>query len=646
MTSSSSDGFGGDYSFLLQSIEEKISENMKGGEASGLFGSPMPEYSSAVKRRRESGAPTPSMDYNFGSAKKLRSMMEMDEVVLENEQLKDQLQRLKSESQIAREEQIRQIKFLDERCTSFKKESAERLEKYYEEKKKWQSKQRETELLLKKAMEKASTPAPPAPTGASSNANNDLIAQKLRTLEKDLMAKVSEAKSAMQDKLTLEAQLYEANLELKELRAAQGAGSMNGEAMNEARTLRKQFSELETVYKRMAREHEVMKLKMKNQGLLEEEVSTFRAKLRIAEETVSALKHIQAEHQQLQGEKVLWSQLFQEILQEAREGDHPALLAGEDGSLLDVLSASSSSNSGASSTPSVAPAQVLRVLSAYQRQCAVLLQGQGQLQQAQAEVRRQLREAIKTQRAAEDESVRLSDELEKMEGQLRSATHHSRLYTNEISTLRAMLATYDSEFSIGKPDTTKMFALKDQLISELRSQLDASRSETSMSGTKARLLEARVEELVGAVAAGQEEARKLQDEVAAATSAASRAKEELEEQMQITSRSASEQDAEQLAVLKTQAEEAQEQLAYFQYATGLDYLPDRTRVGRCHNDSFTFACSYPFIVLFSSGAPHAAESFIPCSLGQFGALCGSFERTASRDLAPSATPTAAAPAVR
>ncbi len=506
-------------------------------------------------------------------------MMEMDEVVLENEQLKDQLQRLKTESQIAREEQIRQIKFLDERCTSFKKESAERLEKYYEEKKKWQSKQRETELLLKKAVEKAATPALPVPTGASSSANNDLIEQKLRTLEKDLMSKVSEAKSAMQDKLTLETQLYEANLELKELRAAQGAGSMNGEAMNEARTLRKQFSELETVYKRMAREHEVMKLKMKNQGLLEEEVSTFRAKLRIAEETVSALKHIQAEHQQLQGEKVLWSQLFQEILQEAREADHPALLAGEDGSLLDVLSASSTgSSSGTSSAPSVAPAQVLRVLSAYQRQCAVLLQGQGQLQQAQAEVRRQLREAIKTQRAAEDESIRLSDELEKMEGQLRSATQHSRLYTNEISTLRAMLATYDSEFSIGKPDTTKMFALKDQLISELRSQLDASRSEASMSGTKARLLEARVEELEGSVAAGQDEKRKLQDAVTTATSAADKAQQELAEQMQLASSSASEQDAEQLAAVKTQAVEAQEQLAYFQYVTGLDYLPDRTRV--------------------------------------------------------------------
>jgi len=317
---------------------------------------------------------------------------------------------------------------------------------------------------------------------------------------------------------------------------------------------------------------------MKNQGLLEEEVSTFRAKLRIAEETVSALKHIQAEHQQLQGEKVLWSQLFQEILQEAREADHPALLTGEDGSLLDVLSASSTSSSSTSSAPSVAPAQVLRVLSAYQRQCAVLLQGQGQLQQAQAEVRRQLREAIKTQRAAEDESIRLSDALEKMESQLRSATQHSRLYTNEISTLRAMLATYDSEFSIGKPDTTKMFALKDQLISELRSQLDASRSETSMSGTKARLLEARVEELEGAVAAGQDENRRLQDAVTTATSAADKAQQELAEQMQLTSSSASEQDAEQLAAVKIQAVEAQEQLAYFQYVTGLDYLPDRTRV--------------------------------------------------------------------
>ena len=183
MSSSTSDGWGGDYSLLLQSIEGRISENINGDTSTN--GSPSADYSSAVKRRRESGGATPGADYLLNSAKKLRSAMELDEVLLENEQLKDQLQRLKSDHQIAREEQIRQIKFLDERCSSFKKESADRLEKYYEEKKKWQTKQRETESLLKKATEKASsgTSALPSSSVASTNGHNDQVTQKLRELE-------------------------------------------------------------------------------------------------------------------------------------------------------------------------------------------------------------------------------------------------------------------------------------------------------------------------------------------------------------------------------------------------------------------------------------------------------------------------------
>jgi len=560
----SSDGWGGDYSFLLQSIEGKISENMSKKSPEPNATPVTSAREDSTTKRRWSDFQSPGGDLTITSSKKLKSLLEMDELVLENEQLRDNLARLKSEQQIAREEHIRQIKFLDERCTSLKKESTERLEKYYEEKKKWQSKHRELEIQLKKVS--ASAPAFPAASTMSTpstkiNNGNDEIAQRLRALEVDLHAKVRESLENLKGRQEAESKLFEMETELRTFRSSFGSGTMADEAMEEARTLRKQFSDLESVHKRTVREHESMKTKLKNQSLLEEEVSALKARLRLVDEKLSAFKQGQIEHQQLQEEKSIWGQLFQDIV---AHPEHSAML--DDPSLTKAPT-------------TVSPTSVLQLLSAYQSRCALLLQGQGQLQQSLSELRRQARDSKALQLNSEAALQDVQTRLETTEHQLRTAQQQGRLYDGEVKSLRSLLETYDLEFQIGKPDAVKVMALKDQLIQELRSELDSARGSAMSFATQLKTAEAEAAEKRGALVAAQVEISSLRTALAAANSADPVAAPTSADEAptRAVRQSDASSDIETLT-LRAQLDAARYDALYLQHTTGLDFYPDRTRV--------------------------------------------------------------------
>ena len=555
MTSAGSDGWGGDYSFLLQSIEGRISDNIVN---KSIDVSPLSSGIETAKRRRSLEFNSPSSDNHlFSSAKKLRSLAELDELQIQNEQLRDSLERLKNDNQIARDEHIRQIKFLDERCSSLKKESTERLEKYYEEKKKWQSKHRELEQQLKRAQEKGTENNITQTSSATSSAhlhgqNNDIILQKLRSLELDLSAKVAESRENMKHRLEAESQLLEVQVELRQLKGMVGVGSQSDEAVSEARVLRKQLSELESVHKRTAREHESMKLKLKNQTLLEEELSAMKAKLRLTEEKLGAFKLVQEEHQQLKEEKVLWSQLFQDVLTEA---ERTALLEEVAGDSAQAIR----------SATAVSPTQVLQLLSVYQSKCGLLLQGQGQLQHSLSELRRQLRESQSLQQAGEQQKAETQARLENLEYQLRTAQQQGRLYDGEVRSLRSLLETYDLEFRIGKPEASQILALKDKLAVDLREQLDTARETALASAAQVHALEKERDDAKALVSSLQSALETAQLSLHTSNIASAN-----------LSSHALQEDA--VEELRSKTEEALNDLLCFQHATGLDFLPQRTRV--------------------------------------------------------------------
>jgi predicted nucleic acid-binding Zn-ribbon protein len=227
----------------------------------------------------------------------------------------------------------------------------------------------------------------------------------------------------------------------------------------------------------------------------------------------------------------------------------------------------------------------MHLLSAYQSRCAVLLQGQGQLQQSLSELRRQAREAQMLHLDSDAALQSTQARLETVEQQLRTALQQGRLYDGEIRSLRSLLETYDLEFRIGKPDADKMMSLKDRLIAELRAELDAARQSASALATHVKNLEAAVDGGRTVVTALQGELQQVRDELSQAQTQAASLSSSAGRDSPVTASAFSaedhpgQQDLEhEVTALRTQVETAQHDLQYLQYVTGLDYFPDRTRV--------------------------------------------------------------------
>jgi hypothetical protein len=148
------------------------------------------------------------------STKLLRVEAELDELRLENEQVRDELAAVRDELERLREKSARQLSFLESENTQLKRAAAEKIERYYEEKKKWQARIRalETASSTSSTSGTATTTTTTTTTttsataaamviGAASNHNNSIGAaddkwrRKLEELEKSVAANAAEAKS-------------------------------------------------------------------------------------------------------------------------------------------------------------------------------------------------------------------------------------------------------------------------------------------------------------------------------------------------------------------------------------------------------------------------------------------------------------------
>lgn len=214
--------WGGDYSFLIQSIESHISENIPNQALSPNTNNIInydDNTTTNYKKRKSIDTPSSITSLNINkysneSASKFRSSIQIDEILLENEQLQDQLKHIKSEFNINKQELIRQIRFLEEQNQINKKESSERLEKYYDEKKKWTIKQRDYELQIKKLTptnNNVSTTTDKLLTASKSiniTSDSNIITQKLKYLENELIKQGNDMKHNINEKIELENKYY------------------------------------------------------------------------------------------------------------------------------------------------------------------------------------------------------------------------------------------------------------------------------------------------------------------------------------------------------------------------------------------------------------------------------------------------------
>jgi len=634
------------YSFLLQDIENHINDNLtdkrfSSNSGSGyttskktnrtgddkFFESPVNEnfnndiinnYSDNVNNKKRKSinennviaSITTIMNTSYSSGSKLRSLLKTDELIIENEQLHDELTHTKSESIIMKQEFIRQIRFLEEQNKILKKESSDRLEKYYEEKKGWQVKYREMEMNMKKLSAGQSNTLIVASSSSSSsstlsikrndNINNNnnnnitttshdniIINEQLKLLEKELRKTTVEAKSNLNAKIELESKLYQTEQELKILQSSNRILTMKNDIINDNKELRQQYSELECNYKRILKDHEIMKTKLTNQILLEEDISSLKGKLRIADETVERNKNIYTDYKQLYDEKILWIDVCRSIVEQSNAVEYDALLQEEDSKeVVDIihqlnLSLKSNNESGESTTsssdikslPIISPSSVMHLLSIYQHKCLYLLQGQGKLQNTLIELRNQIKQYKIDITNNHHDIKQLQEKMNKSDSIVSSYKHQNQLYQNEINNLRALLETYDIEFNIGKPEKDRILMIKDDMINALRKDLDYNRNEAMTYADRLHVVEATIEEYQHTITKLNEKVTAADEKVVMLTRDNNNGNNDNDDGNNNNERKGDHQQ------LNEVIDEMRDDMMYIQAFTGLDFIPQKTKVG-------------------------------------------------------------------
>lgn len=528
-----------DYSFLMHNIEGKMSSaatsnSNKGASSSsnnsGLSASATPSASAKLNtltaareniasntglKRKRTGEITndDSDDDHFmtslrnsstttstgrSSSAILKLQAQLDEYKILNEQLKEQLRSYKDEHELFKDQSIRQLKYLEESSARYKSQYEQTSSKYYKEKKEWQARTRELDHSVQQLKQQLAV----APVGDSSNRNTGATASRAvmnsrifdHSLDEDLqqevldlkekyMEKQKEANDLLSEKLELEKKVYKFEQEAKTIKAVT-QGSEDDAA--EVRSLRKKCNELETILRRKSKEYEKYDQKLKNQTMLEEELSSVQQKLSLAQNTLKTYHNMEVDYGKYQEEKKVWGQLFSAILKDATSVDAHVSPSSMEASAL---------GNNNQAVDDCTPTKVLGMFSDLQKKHLLLVQQHKDAELAAVQLRRQVFKAESQGRELTTENQTLKDNVEKLQSKMSTMMKQSKCFDSEINSLRSLLKTFDAEFSIGKPDAAKMLALKDSLINELRAELDVARTVITDYSQKIGSLEADLENI-------------------------------------------------------------------------------------------------------------------------------------------------------
>lgn len=342
--------------------------------------------------------------------------------------------------------------------------------------------------------------------------------RRLEEMERSVLAKSDEARQLNVANAALEQQVRQ--LEQQSLSSRLGLAQEGSGDAQEAKDLRKRYVDVESTLRRKTRELERLEQKMQNQSLLQETNAALSSKVAAMQEIVDSAQATRTKCQVLLEEKKTWSLIFKDICQSS--------------SLIDY---------NAAAEEDATPVAALRLLSAAQQKCTLLLKTQGELEAAKTDLRRQLQRAEAAQHDSERSKADAAFRAETAEDKLRLAQQQVRLFDGEIKSLRAMVKTFDAEFSIGRPEADKVLRLQEDATKSMHGELDACRAQ-------AQAFAAKVGEL---------------EEKAAASGA-------------------------EIMELRRLSERLREELYGLKHCTGVDFVPGKTKVLHLVNNPAAERC--------------------------------------------------------
>lgn len=510
-----------------------------------------------------------------GSSSMLRLNLQLDEIKIRNEELLEKLTSQSSDFARQKEKYIRQLEFMENDNAGLKAELEAKKEKYYAVKKKLQStiraadseKQALTQQILQLSQSKNSS------TSSEVNVDTSAIWEgRLNALEASITMKSSEVRN-----LSLKnAELEERCAVLQHKLVAAHSDISEGDTMTTARSLQKQVSDLESLLRRRSREVEKLENQLKNQHLLEQDLSSCNQKLLNLRTASKALQDVEAKYNVLLKEKDSWTIYFQDIVGQL-ESSRPSIGGDADES------------EPSAPAREVTPVLVLRLLSNVQSRCASLLRAQCELDSKNSELRSQLvqneaalKEAVASRVIAEESANRVNQSNALLKQQV-------QLYESEVMSLRALLKTFDAEVAIlegrnrssrnqdriegttgGGEATEALCRAKDAVIQELRTEVDSLRAQCQTGRQQ-------IAEAQAAAQSSQNALRRLR---------------EGGETEGVRSEFSSWQNEKK--ALKQKCEDLLVELLALQKVAGIDFIPGKTKVWAIF--MLSCMCAYIFVI--------------------------------------------------
>eukprot|EP00606_Chrysophyceae_sp_TOSAG23-5_P000370 GSChrysophyteH2.ASY1.ANO1.662.1 assembled CDS len=404
-----------------------------------------------------------------GSKEQRRLALDLDELQLSNEQLVDKVRTLEEDLQHCKDKSARQLLFLEEENEKLRKTAADIKERYFEEKKKWQKRLRESQTIGDLGQEPSVSVTNTVNANVSTQGDDENWEQRLEILQSHALAKSHEVQK-------LSAQNAELNLRLQQLEHASSEKlrvDTDESVLLEARELRQRCGELEADLRRSNKQIELHTRTAKNQTLLEQELNTFREDAKTFQELKRTLQMAENRLQTLEQEKLHWNSMFQNVMRNnnASSKERTIVEGTQSSSVWDFIEAETEGPG------TISPEAVLHALSKVQQESAVLLQSQMQSAADSADTKRSLKRAHETESNLKKELKAAQEELIALKQNLDGVNHQSTLYTGEIQSLRSLVSSYEAELAMGKPDTVRAFEKREAATNELRSMFDAQREQ-------------------------------------------------------------------------------------------------------------------------------------------------------------------------
>lgn len=305
----------------------------------------------------------------------------------------------------------------------------------------------------------------PAPVAVPAIHKSD-VDRKLSELERSVHSKSNDMMILSASKAQLEEKCGKLQQDLLLAKLRIGEQLQADDDASETKDFKRRFVDLETNLRRKTRECDRLEGKVQNQLLLEEELATANMKLKLAQDSIEKFHNAAIQHQCLLDEKQVWSTLFRGIV-------------AENDNLSQFGTISELKNKGYNSADlDVSPAVVLRSLGVVQKRYIVLLNTHSELEVTCGGLRDKLAiidAELAKERLERDDAV---FQMERVMSRFRLAQRQKKLFEGEVSSLRALLGSFDVEFGMGRPTNDKLFQMKDQVISNLQSELDVVRGES------------------------------------------------------------------------------------------------------------------------------------------------------------------------